>query len=304
MIRWIHLKFLQHLFALLIICSCSVAVWAGDERLSVVTSIRPLALLVQDLAGDWVNVDVVVPPNADPHNMSLRMSSRQKIEDADLVLWLGPEFERFLKKPMAQRKVVGDIAVDSLNGIYWLEAEREEEHADEHHDHSHHGRDLHVWLNPDNAKVILQKLAQQLLILRPDLKVIIDARLSQVLKRVEQTSQAVEQKLKLYKGKSFGVYHDAYGHFVATFDLHTQAAVNQMPEQRLSAKRLHQLQQDMQGASCIVVERKSDKTQRLARVLHVGEVEADPLASDKAIKSYSDFLLYLGGAFEGCFKGT
>ncbi len=276
---------------------------AGFKRLSVVTSIRPLALLVQDLAGQWVDVDVVVPPNADPHNLSLKASARIKLDKADMVVWLGPDFERFLAKSMRQRGNPVDLALESVEGLLGTADEHHHEHSHG-HDHSAEAEvagDLHVWLSPNNAERILIAISARLSQLRPELKVPLEQQLERVLVGIKAATQQVELWLAPHKGKGFGVYHNAYGHFSEAFSVHAVASVSQMPEQRISAKKMYQLQKELEGASCIVVEQKSAKTERLARVLKVRQVEADPLASNVSIGSYKDFLLYLGGAFESCF---
>ena len=61
-----------------------------------VTSIKPLALIAQEIAGDKVSVENLLPVKASPHDYPLRVSDIRRLQDADLVLWVGPSLETFL----------------------------------------------------------------------------------------------------------------------------------------------------------------------------------------------------------------
>lgn len=59
-----------------------------------VASIAPQAWFVQRIAGDMVEVSVMVPPGATPHGFEPRPSSMRAVAAADVYLALGLEFER------------------------------------------------------------------------------------------------------------------------------------------------------------------------------------------------------------------
>jgi zinc transport system substrate-binding protein len=290
------LRILQTL-AVLLPCSLVQA-----QSLKLVTSIRPLALLAQDLTqGLPVTVAALLPANADPHSWALRISDRQTLEDADLVLWLGPEFEVFLTKPLAGG-AARQVRLGELPGLQWTHPEGAA-HSQEHHDHGHHthtGRDLHVWLNPANAAEIQKALVAGLAGLRPDWQEELQRRLQQQLQQLEQLQADIHQRLSPHRQKGFIAYHDAYGHFVEAFGLHQLGAVNQSSEQRLSAKVLHELQMHARSAHCLMVEKSGAQEQRLAQTLNLPVVIADGLAADSGLQDFAGFLLGISAAFESC----
>lgn len=275
---------------------CCSAEQKPSKPLKVVASIRPLALLAQDLLGDLAEVQVIVPPNADPHNLSLKISDRVKLDGADIVFWLGPEFERFLNKAIKQRNQSIDLAIVA-------ELEDSVGQSDEHHEHVHDGSDTHVWMDPGYALLAVKALSERVERLRPELKLELSTRLAALNKQIQADEQSVSERLHLSRSVKYVVMHDAYSHFSEAFGLSSAIVVNKMPEQRLSAKQLYKLQQGVEGARCLLVEGRTDRAFRLAKVLNLDTVDADPLASNENIKSYSDFLLGLGGAFERCLNG-
>ena len=274
--------------------TCFLAFPVSAETVVVAASIRPITLLVQDLVQDLpVEVITLLPPNADPHSWAMRVSDRQVLEKADLVLWLGPEFEGFLAKPLAgfQDK---QLALGELAALDWPPPVR--------HDHAGGGRDMHLWLNPANVALVQKALATRLGALLPDARAALQGRLQHQLELLEKLQREIDERLKPYRARGFLAYHDAYGHFVAAFDLRQLGAVNQSSEERLSAKKLQELQKLGLDASCLLAEKDSEPERRLAQTLGLSLVVADGLAADKKWTSYPAFLLDISREFENCLK--
>lgn len=266
------------------------------SKLTVLASIRPLALMIEQMAGDVVDVQTLLPPNADPHNMALRISDRQRVEAAELVVWLGPDFERFLSGALKSRAAQAQLNLSALDGLHWPASS---------HDHytESHGRDMHLWLDPDNAAVVMRAVQTRLLQLRPDLSDALEQGLQRALAKLKATQQRVQQQLQPHTSQGFGVDHDAYGHFVHAFDLHQLAAVSEVSGQSMSAKQRYQLRQQLEGAQCLLVERITPVNERLAKAFNLPIVVADALAGDQQLKDYSQFLDQLAQAFAQCLSG-
>lgn len=291
-----YIRLASHVAALVCFALAACSTRSEPAGLSVVASIRPLALMVEQLAGDAVQVQTLLPANADPHNMALRISERTRLEEADLVVWLGPEFEQFLQKPMAARDAKTQLVLAELAELAWPAAEGNDHHGH----HESHGRDMHLWLNPHNAKVAMTAIYQRLVALDPNLQTRLKTKLDIALQDIEQAQRQIHQQLQPIAERGFGVDHNGYGHFVSAFGLHQLAAVNEIPGQRMSAKQRYRLQQQLSGAACLLVERKAQSVERLAVALQLPVVVADPLANDPELKTYSDFLIGLGNAFHRC----
>lgn len=287
---------MQILRCLLLLLAMPVTLVQADS-FTVVTSIRPLALLAQDLTqGLPVSVTTLLPANADPHSWALRISDRQLLEGADLILWLGPDFETFLKKPLAANSLQ-QIRLGDLPNLQWTSAEAH------HHDHLQHaGRDLHIWLNPANVAVIQKALAEKLIEQKPDWRSALQRRLQQQLEELEQLRVDIQRRLSPHKDKGFIAYHDAYGHFVEAFDLRQLDAVSQSSEHRLSAKALRELQMHSRNAHCLIVEKNGEQEERTAHTLKLPLVVADGLAREQDQMAYVVFLRNISNAFELCFQ--
>jgi zinc transport system substrate-binding protein len=289
------------LFRVLLV-SVLLSPWALSQAqsLKLTASIRPLALLAQDLTRELpVSITTLLPANADPHSWALRISDRQTLEASDLVLWLGPEFEGFLAKALASADTY-QLRLDTLPDLQWPH-EAQHDHDDPGHDHHHSGRDLHLWLNPANARVIQRAIAAKLIQLRPQWRDTLEQRLEQQLQHLAELQADLERRLSPHRQKGFLAYHDAYGHFVEALGLRQLGAVNQSSEQRLSAKALGHLQAQARDSHCLLVERRGEAEQRLGKTLKLPLVVADGLAADTALNGFPELLRHIGQAFEDCF---
>ncbi|MCR9139394.1 MAG: zinc ABC transporter substrate-binding protein [Alphaproteobacteria bacterium] len=134
-------------FLLASTCSILIAPSAFADP-KVVTSIKPIHSLVSGIMAGAGSADIVVDGGASPHTFSLRPSQARTLENADIIVWVGPRLEAFLEKPISnlgQRAVT--VQLDSAAGVTKLPVR--EGATFEAHDHSHHaGHDDH----DDHAK--------------------------------------------------------------------------------------------------------------------------------------------------------
>ena len=109
----------------------------------VVTSIKPVSMIVTAIGGDHVDVEQLVTNQASPHDFAMRPSDLRKLNDADLVVWVGDSLETFLAKPLANLKHQKDIEWMAQEGTFLREFGDESLHDHPGHDHSHADHDDH-----------------------------------------------------------------------------------------------------------------------------------------------------------------
>lgn len=111
----------------------SVAVALGcraesDDRPAVVASFYPLAEAARQVGGDRVRVQNLTPPGAEPHDLELTASQVADIQDAEVVLVLGEDFQPAVETAAAGRagtvellSALGPAAGDSDDPHVWLD---------------------------------------------------------------------------------------------------------------------------------------------------------------------------------------
>lgn len=273
----------------------SAEVLAKAKLPQVMVSIKPLALILSEAFGDLLPVTTLLPANADPHNISLSIAQRQRLQEAEVFVWLGPELEPHLRKAVAALPAARVLRVDSSARIEWLAVDESE--------HTHEGgRDLHFWLAPANAQAVVALFADYLSQHYPTHQ----KRISDAVKRSQRSLLSLDKDLSTqlapYSERAFMVYHDAYQYFVRHFHLTQVAAVNKLPQQRLSAGKMAELLKQAKRAACLVADQPGRAVEQLAQRLELPAVYIDPVASSAQLTRYSAFMRSVADAFVQCVK--
>ena len=87
---------------ILALITALMAVSLPVRALEVLTTIKPLGFIAAAITDGVSEPNVLLPTGASPHDFSLRPSDIRSINDADLVVWVGPELEGFMTKPLAK----------------------------------------------------------------------------------------------------------------------------------------------------------------------------------------------------------
>ncbi|WP_423748401.1 metal ABC transporter solute-binding protein, Zn/Mn family, partial [Bacillus cereus] len=132
-----------------------------DGKLTVYTTIFPLADFAKKIGGDYVNVEAIYPPGADSHTFEPSQKQTVQVAKADLFVYNGAELEPFAEKMEKTLQKENVKIVNASKGIE-LRASTEEEHHDHGDGHKedehHHDKDPHVWLDPTLAMKQAEKI--------------------------------------------------------------------------------------------------------------------------------------------------
>lgn len=120
-----------------------------DGLLAVVTTTSILGDVARQIGGDRVSVKVLLPIGSDPHAFEPRPQDVAALTDAELVIVNGFGLEETLSALLGDAKNV-IIASDGIDALPF-----EEKHEGE----EEHGRDPHVWQDPNNVIVWANNIA-------------------------------------------------------------------------------------------------------------------------------------------------
>ena len=232
--------------------------------INVVASVKPVHSLVSGVMEGAGKPDLIVQGSASPHTYSLKPSQAQQLEDADLVFWMGHELESFLEKPLeaiaTSAHVVELIDSSNLKKIKMREGGMIDAHAhDEHEGHDDHGHgefDVHVWLDPENAKVLVNEIKLALIEEDPSNASIYEANSKKINLKLDQLIDEVSSKLESEKGKGYVVFHDAYQYFEERFGMSAVGSITVSPEVVPGANRIRELKEKIVdlNATCVFSE--------------------------------------------------
>lgn len=108
-------------------------------------SIPPQAFFVQKIAGDFADINVIVPPNTDEHNIDFKPATIAKLEKSDIYFTTGLEFEKpmlYKFQSLFKHLEIVDLRKD-IKTLYTTFSHshgdtEHEEHSKENHSHFEH----------------------------------------------------------------------------------------------------------------------------------------------------------------------
>ncbi|WP_404361902.1 zinc ABC transporter substrate-binding protein [Marinobacter sp.] len=262
--------------------SSGVAQLHAAEPPHVVTSLKPLELLVRAVATDTTRVTTLVPSGASPHTYQIRPSERKALETADLIFWVGPDMETFLDRLLSGADFSGRTVAFAPDTKEDEAGDRHDEHGTD-HDHGH-GEDPHIWLDPALALGMAEQIHAHLSEL-PDAEVnTLDSNLERFRSNLGKKEKSIRQQLKPLKDISIFTYHDAFGRFAEHYGLSVAGVMTHSPERPPGARHLAEIQAQLAGANkpCLLTEPQFSRKwwRSITENLELTMSTWDPLATD------------------------
>ena len=215
---------------LLLVPLAPVSAAQDDDPINVVVSFSVIADIVSQVGGDHVEITSLVPVGGDAHTFDPSPDQIVALEDADLIVEVGGDFEPWLDD-LVETSGTDATRYDAFgSAIDHDPAEHEGEHADhteeheatpdEHGDHEH-GDEIHVWLDVHNTIHTVTHLVEVLSEVDPDNADAYaangDAYTAELEELdtyiIEETDTLLEEQRELITThQSFGSFADAYGY--------------------------------------------------------------------------------------------
>jgi zinc transport system substrate-binding protein len=284
-------------FRLAVVFALLLPACASQAKPLVLSSIKPLTLIAQEITGVNADVDTLLPATASHHDYPLKVSDYARLQKADLIVWIGPELESFLQKPTANLPKSKIIMAYGLAGMHWPVAVA---NVQDHHDH--HAQDPHLWLDPRNAVLVARAVAEKLSQIDSPNPTNITPTCRLFSTKMQQLDDKLSISLKSVRGIGFAVYHEGFAHFVEHYGLHQLDYVALTPEQKPGAKHMHQLREKLaKEGKCLFLEPFNDmqSTRNLAQELHLQIGTLDALGVQGAT-TYAQLLEQMAAAFSTC----
>lgn len=258
--------------ALSVGCTCASALSAAE--IDVVVSIKPVHSLVAGVMEGVGEPALLVKGTGSEHSYSLRPSEARALEQAEVVFWVGETMETFLIKPLralaSDAKVVelwetpGLTLLATREGGMWQAQEHEGAHAEDQEregaqadaDHAHGETDMHVWLDPGNAKVLIAAIATALSDADPENASIYQGNAARLRQQLDELDRSLEDRLATVADRPYVVFHDAYQYFEHRYGVQAVGAIAINPTLRPSAQRLEEIHDRLQDldAACVFAE--------------------------------------------------
>ena len=294
----------------------------AQAEIKVIASIKPIHSLVSYVMEGVGTPEILVDGSSSPHSFQLKPSHAKMLQNADIVFWIGEDLETFLETPLDSIATnAKKIAIMELNDIQLLEFrekhifEDHDEHVEEdghvehveedgHDEHNHGEFDIHFWLDPEIAKVIVKNIARELSKIDVANKSIYKANAVKAIEELDALITAT--KLKINTNASYVVFHDAYQYFEKRFGIEVLGALSVNPEILPGAKQLAEIREVIQHekVNCIFSEPQFNPSiaNTIAQDTGVKSAVLDPLGArlEPGKDLYFDLIKDMASSFESC----
>lgn len=291
---------------------------AMAEPPRIVTDMPVTASLAAQVLGDLGQPDALLDAGSDPHDFQLRPSQARALQDAGLLIWMGPEMTVWLQDAAGLLGEDRQMQLLHQPGTHLREfGETNEDvaaHDDGHehdHEHAHGALDPHAWLDPDNGALWLGLIAERLTEMDPENAATYRANAKAATEALSREAALITDQLRPAQAHPFVSFHDAYGYFTEHFGLPEAVTVAIGDASAPSAARLQEARARIEasGASCVFPEaghspRMLDTaTEGLG--LKTGEtISPTGVDIDAGTKLYSEVLKQLAARITSCASST
>ncbi|AJQ95924.1 zinc ABC transporter substrate-binding protein [Gynuella sunshinyii] len=205
-----------------------ISVFSVADTNTVVVTIAPLHSMTSAvLKGSRYHTELLLNTGASPHDFQLKPSQRRQLEQADLIVWAGPNLEASLVRIMNQKQEKA-FGLQEYGHALTILPFRVNHEFDA--DHEHSGSDPHFWLSPENAIGFVNSLADRMTRLDPDEHELFLNNAQQFATRMQNKVEVWTHQLAPYHEVPFIVLHDGYQYMDHYFDLKFVAAISVNPQ--------------------------------------------------------------------------
>jgi ABC-type Zn uptake system ZnuABC Zn-binding protein ZnuA len=217
-----------NILLLLLLCGCA----AQPQARIAATTLPVYEFTARLCEGTGITVTRLVTESVSClHDYSLSVRQVRAVESADTVVVSGAGLEEFMHDLLSGRNVI-----DASTGIPLLGCEHD--HEDDHH---HHEADSHIWLSPENAKIMCANICAGLEEKYPQYASVFRTNLAKLTADIQILEDYGKQQLSSLSCRELITFHDGFAYFAQSFDLHILAAVEEESGSEASARELKEL---------------------------------------------------------------
>lgn len=212
-------------------------------RLRVVTTLFPLYDFVRNIGGDAVEPTLLLPPGVESHSFEPKPEDVRKVAGADVFIYTSQAMEPWAEKLVSGLIKAGKpLQCEAGTGARYLETGGGGESAHRHEGGHAGARDPHIWLDSDNAMLMVDNIAAVLARAAPAQRELFQTNAAAYKKQLAALDRRFKEKLA---GCSSRVFihggHYAFAYLAERYQLGYISAFGVSAESEPSPRKLVEL---------------------------------------------------------------
>lgn len=190
----------------------------ATEKISVFTSIEPVAYIIEQIVTDYVDVQALVTQGQNLHTFEPSPKQIAKLGKAHFFFKIGLPFENhILKKIKAthQKLIISDASKNIK--FRFTKDKHQEKHQEKHQDDNN--KDPHIWLGISQIKTIAKNITKVFINFDFENSKVYKKNLNSFLAKLNIVNKKILDKLAPYDGRKVVMFHPAFGYFTDSYNL-------------------------------------------------------------------------------------
>jgi zinc transport system substrate-binding protein len=199
----------------------------ASGKLRIVTTLFPLYDFAKHIGGDKVEVRLLLPPGTEPHSFEPKPDDIVRVNRADLFIYTNRYMEPWAAQIVSGLDKGKPLVIDASRGVALLKATGFEPHSHEGEGHAHGegGMDPHIWLDFDNARIMVDNILAGLVAGDPTNRAYYEANAAAYKAQLADLDQRYRSGLSLCAKRVFlHGGHFAFGYLALRYGLRYQSA--------------------------------------------------------------------------------
>lgn len=217
------------------------------KRIKVYTSIYPMYDFTKQIGKDRIDLELMVPPGAEPHDWEPTAKLMGEMEKANVFIYNGVQMEMWADKVIGALSNNDLIVVEASEGVDLLKFEEHNhdeediQHNEQKHEHKHGAYDPHVWLDPIRAIKQAQNIKNALVKADEENKEFYEANFNEFKDKLRALDSKYKDELSDRELDEIVVAHAAFGYLADRYGFKQIAISGLTPQEEPSAAKLAQI---------------------------------------------------------------
>lgn len=213
---------------LIVFTACSANDTSTRKKPLVIVGVGPMKEWVETIAGDTIDVEVMIPSGNSPANYEPSTKQLLILEEMDryFAMGVGAETEGFLQRiyPDPDPRVillyqeVGTVLPDRMMDAHSHEDDQEDVY-DENEEEVHSGRDPHIWLSIPRVIVMVERITEELTAVNPDQAENYKREAEAYIQNLEALHGDLQAGFSQKDKNAFLLFHPSLGYFADEYGL-------------------------------------------------------------------------------------
>lgn len=268
----------------------TISIFADNPKKLVVATASIFADMAENIAGDHVEVKMIVPIGSDPHLYKPRPSDAKLLAKADLILRNELTFEGWLKKLINNSNTDGKI-VTITEGVNVVKSLVYENSADP-----------HAWMDASNGLVYIENIKNALIEIDPDNKEVYEINYGVYKQQLEDLDAYIATEIEKIPANQriLITSHDAFQYYGRRYGIKLESIMGISTEAEAQTSDIRRLNKVIRNNKVPAVFIESTINPKMLEQLAAdnnieigGELYADSIGEkDSEAPSYYDMLKY------------